>query len=499
MVFNSVNGKYQSKHFIWILAGIGVVERLFQYFVNRSLWLDEAALASNIFSRSYLDLLKPLEYYQLSPVGFLMIEKFFVDLIGKNEYALRLFPLICGVFSIFLFIYICKNILSEKAAVIAIAIFVISKHMIYFSTEAKQYSCEAMVVLVMLAITFHMLSHGFSKKNIALLAVAGAAAIWFAFPVVFVLGGVGVGLSFMCLSQKKMNKLYHLIPAFTLWAISFAANYILILSKFMDKDVQVNGFQRQLNAFMPFPPTSIEELMWLPKAFELFVRNPCGFKSISIVIVIISIIGFISLFKSRKQTVIVLLLPAILALIASTLRMYPFTGRLLLYLAPSFFILVAEGTLKIFNEIKDSSKTTSICIVALVFYSATGSFLVKPFYREEFRSMLSYLQQNRQEGDAVYFHKSSRKFIDCYIYTFEWLPETNYILGKLTDDYIESFKRDVKTLDGKKDVWFVFCHTGVNNKIDDVNFSLYHLDKMGVQKKKLRRKGASIYLYDLSK
>ena len=499
MLFDHINAKHKSKYLIWLLAGIGIAERLFQYFVNRSLWVDEAALASNILNRSYSELLEPLNYIQCAPIGFLMTEKFFVELIGKNEYALRLFPLICGIFSIFLFIPICKNILSEKAAIIAVSLFAISKHLIYFSTEAKQYSCEAMFALIMLAITFHIISHGFSKSNLSLLAVAGAVSLWFSFPAVFVLGGIGFGLSFMYLNQKNIKKIYLLIPVFSLWAVSFAANYIFILSKFPHGSAQVDSFQDQLNAFMPFPPTSFKELMWLPKAFELFVRNPCSFSSITIVITIISIAGLISFFKSRKQIAIILLLPGILGLIASALRIYPFTSRLLLYLAPSFLILTAEGIRYIFDKIWESSKTISICIIALVFYSISGSFLVKPIYREEFRSTLSYLQQNYQQGDAIYFHKFCQKFLDCYHHSFDWLNQTDYVVGKMGIDYIESFEEEAKAFDGKNNAWFIFCHMTASREIDHENFSLYHLDKIGTQKKKLQLEGASIYLYDLSK
>ena len=85
----------------------GVIVRIIQYSFNRSLWLDEAALASSIVTRSYGGLLGGLDYNQIAPIGFLFAEKFFILLFGNNEFALRVFPLLCGVVSIFLFFFFC--------------------------------------------------------------------------------------------------------------------------------------------------------------------------------------------------------------------------------------------------------------------------------------------------------------------------------------------------------------------------------------------------------
>ena len=89
-----------SKKFIWLLIAVGIVLRLRQYLFNRSLWVDEAALASSIVSRSYPDLFKTLDYGLSAPFGFLVSSKFVVDIFGNNEFALRLIPLISGILAI---------------------------------------------------------------------------------------------------------------------------------------------------------------------------------------------------------------------------------------------------------------------------------------------------------------------------------------------------------------------------------------------------------------
>jgi len=72
-------------------------------------------LALNIINKNFTQLLtQPLEYDQASPLLFLVIEKVFVNTFGTSEYALRLFPSVCGVLSLFLFYRLSKLCLAPK-------------------------------------------------------------------------------------------------------------------------------------------------------------------------------------------------------------------------------------------------------------------------------------------------------------------------------------------------------------------------------------------------
>lgn len=61
---------YSSEWFIWGLVAFGTLVRLTQLLANRSLWVDEAALASSIVSRSYLRSFQLLDYWQIAPIRF---------------------------------------------------------------------------------------------------------------------------------------------------------------------------------------------------------------------------------------------------------------------------------------------------------------------------------------------------------------------------------------------------------------------------------------------
>ena len=107
----------------YLIIAFGVAMRFIQYLSNRSIWADEAVLALNIVNRSYLELMQPLDYDQGAPIGFLFLEKLAIQILGNNEYALRLFPFICGIGSLFLFYELGKKLISKSAIIISLLLF----------------------------------------------------------------------------------------------------------------------------------------------------------------------------------------------------------------------------------------------------------------------------------------------------------------------------------------------------------------------------------------
>jgi len=147
-----------SRRFLWTIIAFGILLRLAQYLFNRSLYLDEASISLNIIHRSFLGLLQPLDYDQGAPIGFLMVQKLLVVSFGGSEYVLRLFPLVCGVVSVFLFYRMAKDYVDPKAVMFTLGLFAISNRLIYYSSEVKQYSTDVVVVLLLYVMTIHLQS-----------------------------------------------------------------------------------------------------------------------------------------------------------------------------------------------------------------------------------------------------------------------------------------------------------------------------------------------------
>src|SRR5215213_3690007 len=105
-----------------LLILMGAILRLRQYLTGRSLWADEAMLALNIVERNFAGMFQPLDYDQGSPIGFLLVEKFFNSILGKSEFALRLFPLLVGSISLWLFYLLLKRITNGEGLFTALAL-----------------------------------------------------------------------------------------------------------------------------------------------------------------------------------------------------------------------------------------------------------------------------------------------------------------------------------------------------------------------------------------
>ena len=196
----------------WGLIIMGGSLRLAQYLANRSLWLDEARLALNIVHRSLLGLALPLDDGQGAPIGFLMIEKLAVLSLGTNEYALRLLPLLSSIVSLVLFCQLAKASISERGALIALSLFAIVDPLLYYASEAKQYSSD--VLFAVASVLLYLTIQKREPPSVTLLVsygLFGGAALWFSHPVLFILGATGICM--IWLYRKKGKQLWWLAGA----------------------------------------------------------------------------------------------------------------------------------------------------------------------------------------------------------------------------------------------------------------------------------------------
>ncbi len=501
-LFQKSNLVYNSPALPWVIIGLGVVLRLVQYLFNRSLWFDESLLALNIIDRSFWGLLQLLDHNQGAPIGFLLLEKLVIQVFGQSEYALRLFPFLSGIASLFIFYEVAKHYVKTKAVLIALSLFAISGPLIYYSVDVKQYSSDVAIALLIYWATIHLRAKGSSIPRIVLLGILGALAIWFSHPAVFVLGGLLVSLTLFSLKRKEWTTIGRMTIAYLFWALSLVAVYFISLHSLSQHQALLNYWS---GSFMPFPPLSLSEVKWFVTAFFRIFQYPGGYRELPGIAALAFLIGCISMFSRRKERFLILMLPAFLVLLASGFHKYPFSGRLLLFLTPSLLLLIAEGAEKIRDRTKHNWPIIGIALVGLLFFHpvlSAGYHLIRPRTMEEIKPVMSYVRTHYQDGDVLYLY--------CYAqYAFKYYSEgygferSDYMVGesKSVQGDWGNYKSELDELRGNSRVWILFSHVESCNwegkGVDDEKLFLHYLDSQGKRLDFFKRTGATVYLYDL--
>lgn len=482
-----------------ILITIGVILRLAQYIFNRSLTEGEAPLAMNIIERSYQELTKPLDYVQAAPIGFLYIEKLCVNLFGNNEYALRIFPLIAGIFAIFIFYQILKIIGDDKITILGLGFFVLNDHLIYFASEVKPYSSDVFFSLLLINLTLITIKENLKISLLIITGIIGTISIWFSFPVVFVFSGTGIVLLIQIIKSKNYKALSIIAMVGAIAFLSLISNYFICLRHYTSHKELLDFWQKN---FIPFPPMSLTSLYHIVYLLLRIFKNPGGFSIYDIFFTLLSfIIGIFYLYRSTKTISLIFIIPLIITILFSIFKLYPFEGRVILFIAPILSIFVSAGISLLYNIVKKSSKLIAISISLILFIYPTFNavyHLIKPRAPEELRPVLEYLLKNSKEQDAIYIYYGAANAFRYYQTRFSDFP-ANCILGIESRNDWTGYYRDIEKLKGNNRVWFIFSHIATHLGVNEEKLFVTYLNLFGTQIESYRTSGASAYLYQFNK
>ena len=500
---------------LYLIIATGIFLAIYQFIFNRSLWLDEAMLAHNIISKDFLELLKPLDRMQAAPIGFLFVEKLSVLTFGKNEIALRLFPLISFLFTIPFFYLLSKKLTSNNIiALISTSFFTISLAILRYSSEVKQYPID---ILFSMMILYFTLTLQFNKnKSLLIYAILGGTAIWFSNASVIILAVVGLYLLY---SESYKNKNYKILLPFLFWLISFSIYYYFFVYNHPMTEFMKTVWSW---AFIPLNPFSKDFYIFFYKS-AITIYHLWGFPSYSVFIpMTISLGTIIFIIKSQKYTLLYFLLsPLILHLLLSGFEIYPFTGRFLLYTLPLIVLLYSYGLYYLFYFINNKIVKLNILLlllpVLIMFYSI---YLHFPIEIEETKKSLSYIEKNIKKDETVYIYYGAN---DAYIFykdsniidinntiitgiPFKFKGKerkiNNVIMTGTSFEFKEkSRNNDDILLDLTGKVWLLFSHVYPSNTADNeekyiVDFLLERGSKL-IEVKKY--KGSSVYYIDTKK
>jgi len=476
----------------------GVLVRLSQYLANRSLWYDEAALALNIVNRSYLDLVKALDYNQAAPPLFLWIEKFNIQLLGNNEYALRFFPFICGIVSIFCFYKLAKYFTSGWVIVCAMILFSCLSQPVYFATEAKQYSSDLAIALAFSLWLFHLRHKPLRWQQKIGLASLGAIAIWISHPIIFTLAGFELAYLALAKASERKSLILNRLPVYLVWLTSFALLYFLTISATLGNETLVNSWGKRY-------PNSIFDIIWLLDSLGRFFHKPLGFLGkVDGLAILPFLIGCIYYWRKQRGYFLVLAAPTVITLVASYLEKYPFRERLILFLVPFFILMIAEGIVVLLTKPKRRSLRIFGGAIALIVLLTpcvnAAQWIIQPQQIAEIRPVTQYLQANRQPNDLIYVYTKCQ-FQFRYYADRIGMDRADYQIGMasipkrshFSEEQVIPFRQEIAPLQGNQRVWLIVCHS---KEQEEPNL-LSQFETKGAPQEVFQTFRASAKLYDL--
>jgi hypothetical protein len=505
-----------------LLILAGMILRIRQYLTGRSLWADEAMLALNIVNRSLASLFQPLDYDQGAPIGFLLVEKLVNAVLGKHEFALRLFPLLVGLTILWLFYLLLKRLTSGPGLLLPLALFAFNPRLIYYSSEVKQYIVDVAVTILLLLIVAPLFSASPRKKDYAWLTVAGLVALWFSHPALFVLAGIGLALMIVTLKRRDDVNLRLVIGMGILWVLEIAFLYLLIL-----KDLSQNIYMKEYwqGAFLPMPPWS--DPGWFTKSLNENIGIQFGIPYAIYLVFFLMLVGW-SLMSLRgvvprsaarndgaskelesisvdQNYAVAFACIVLVTLIASALQIYPVFERMILFLVPIGLILIGKAIEAIYVRLQRYQLPETLLVSLLAGYLLYGpvvtslqSFLA-PKYFEHIRPTMETLRDSWKDGDAMFVSYGSLPAFQFYAPFYD-LQSTPYALGR-REDYQnpQAILSQLAPYQGQPRMWILLSHVYEKGDFNERDFILNYLDQAGEKKREFRVPGTSVflYLYDL--
>jgi hypothetical protein len=339
----------------WFFVVLGILIRLVRYLVDYPIWHDEAFLACSLWDRSYVELLRPLDYGQIAPWLFLAIERTIVIALGYSELTLRLFPSLCSILSVPLFYYVSGRLLNHRGRLLALAVFATSFYLIRHGAEIKPYASDVLAALILVALAVEWTRSPASSRWFWLLSAVAPILVAISYPAAFVAGGISLALATPAIRSASPRvrlgwMVYNLalVAAFLTAYFSWAS-----LQAAAMREEYRNGCWAE-----SFPPVDRPWMIpiWLVDIHSgTMMAYPAGDRHGGSTLTLLCFVaGCLALCRrGLARALAVLLLPFVLGFTAACLGRYPYGGapRIMLYLAPAICLLAGFGLADLLGRI----------------------------------------------------------------------------------------------------------------------------------------------------
>lgn len=476
-----------------LLFGMG--ERIFVWGQNRSLGIDEANLARNICEKKWTEFFDRLDYDQYAPPLFSLISKLITQIFGNTEFALRAFPLLCGLISLILFYHAARQVISNNwILLITVWIFSLSEMQLRYSTEHKQYMCDVAMALL---IVVYVLWQSRQPFRTGIAAAIGILTPWFSMPAVFILAGAGLVFIKKGLADNDHRTLLRVSTVIALWLLNFAGYYFLILQESIQTDA-LSSYHKSW--FFPLFPATKDQLLQAFSLLKAFPYYTAGYTALALIAGGIGIIAGL-IYSFRKNISIFFLLGAsvIVSIGASGFEVYSLIPRMILWAFTLLLLLQGVGWQWIAEKMPAYILPVLLVIgIAIASLHKGWQVFYKPLYIEEIRPVLDSLRGSTFNDKIFYVHHEAWPAVayykDCHRDRTQYQFGEQLIRGSWN---IRPQRQVIATKNQEHGhVWLIYSHVISRETLNSMARDLQVIGEYAHLLDSIKTEGAFAYLYE---
>jgi hypothetical protein len=395
-----------------------------------------------------------------------------------------------------------------------LAPFVCAPLLIFYAAEVKQYSSDVAISLVLLLVALELRERERSETSarmpttrIGAAAGIGVVSVWFSQPAVLVVVALAGALAIGALASRGARLRSPLVWILGAWMLSaLAATFVSVRLLTPDAHDFMRAFWN--DGFWPLSLRHPSSLAWPIVQIALLIGSQLGIPtSIGLACTLLAVAGIVATWKDEWRTSLILVMPLLVALGASAAQLYPFAGRLALFLIPSLLLLAAIGVTEIAALVPVKRGSAFVPAVATIFVlvvAAQSLYAAPPVYRrEEITPAIAYLRRASRASDRSYVYYGAVPAYEYYDVR-DALPARATTGGCHRGDS-GAYRAELDSLRGSPRVWLLFAHE--TPRLREREMMLAHLDGLGRERDSMVVHGRDtngkttyvrLYLYDLS-
>jgi Dolichyl-phosphate-mannose-protein mannosyltransferase len=401
----------------WTAILVGAAVRAWAVSQRGSLWLDEAALALNVLTRSLGGLAHPLDWGQAAPVGFLWVERLMAAHADVPDRWLRLVPLCAGIALPWVLWQLGRRVVGTGAGALAAVTAAGSLLALRYSTEAKPYASDAVVAAALLWLSCEVIRLPEEMARWWALAVAAVIAAAISIPSVFVIAAVVAAIASDAAARRAPGARRVALPALATAAALFTTFWLLayrhgassphLRDYWAPVMLDLTAGDRVVRVIRV-----LMELTWIPLRWTGSLLGTAAGTALWV--------GGVAFVARRNRSDAVLLAgPVAFAAAASVLGAYPLSDRLAFFAVPGVWVAQAAAIIAMRNaafsgrSILANARTAAVFVVAVACgvaawqYTDSQRFLHDPGALEPTRALFAKVDADAATVPIYVFARSA--------------------------------------------------------------------------------------------